>query len=49
MTSDGSPAPSFRRTFLRRWFKPLVFILCMVPLALLVGRAFTGGLSANPV
>ena len=49
MSADNPPAPSFRRTFLRRWFKPLVFALCLVPLALLVFRAFTNDLSANPV
>jgi sulfoxide reductase heme-binding subunit YedZ len=53
MSADVSPtaerAPSFRRVFLRRWFKPLVFVLCLVPLALLVARAFTNDLSANPV
>ena len=56
MSADiaSTPAPpdrvlAFRRAFLRRWFKPLVFILCLVPLALLVGRAFTNDLSANPV
>ena len=47
--STSERAPSFRRAFLRRWFKPLVFTLCLVPLSLLVVRAFTGGLGANPV
>jgi sulfoxide reductase heme-binding subunit YedZ len=49
VSSTTERAPSFRRVFLRRWFKPLVFILCLAPLALLVARAFTNDLSANPV
>ncbi len=32
-----------------RWFKPLVFVLCLVPLAWLIGRAVTGDLGANPI
>ena len=32
-----------------RLLKPLVFAACLVPLALLVWRGFSGGLSANPI
>ena len=32
-----------------RLIKPLVFALCLAPMAVLFWRAFTGGLSANPI
>jgi sulfoxide reductase heme-binding subunit YedZ len=32
-----------------RWFKPVVFLACLVPLALLGWKAYSGGLGANPV
>ena len=32
-----------------KWTKVTVFLLCLVPLAALVLRGFTGGLGANPV
>jgi sulfoxide reductase heme-binding subunit YedZ len=32
-----------------RWAKPLVFLLCLVPAALLVWRGFHDGLGANPI
>lgn len=32
-----------------RWFKPLVFLACLVPLALLGWRALHDGLGANPI
>jgi len=32
-----------------RWGKPLVFLLCLLPLALLAGRIAAGRLGANPV
>jgi sulfoxide reductase heme-binding subunit YedZ len=32
-----------------KWFKVIVFIVCLIPLALLIYRALTGGLGANPV
>jgi methionine sulfoxide reductase heme-binding subunit len=34
-----------------RWWilKPLVFLLCLVPMALLIWNAFNGGLSPNPI
>ena len=34
---------------LNRFLKPAVFILCLVPLGVLVWNAFTGNLSANPI
>ncbi len=49
MSAEAVPAPSFKRTFLRRWFKPLVFAASLIPLALLLVRAFSDDLSANPV
>jgi methionine sulfoxide reductase heme-binding subunit len=38
--------PSFLAS---KWTKPPVFLLCLVPLGMLAGRAFTGNLGANPV
>jgi sulfoxide reductase heme-binding subunit YedZ len=38
--------PSF---LANKWTKPAVFLLCLVPLGILVGRAFTANLGANPV
>jgi sulfoxide reductase heme-binding subunit YedZ len=38
--------PSF---LANKWTKPPVFLLCLVPLGMLAGRAFTGNLGANPV
>jgi len=32
-----------------KWTKVVLFLVCLVPLGLLVWRAFTGGLGANPV
>jgi sulfoxide reductase heme-binding subunit YedZ len=32
-----------------RWFKPAVFLLCLIPLALLGWKASSGGLGANPI
>ena len=32
-----------------RRIKPWVFAACLIPLGLLVGRGFTGGLTANPI
>src|SRR5579885_240061 len=32
-----------------RWLKPLVFLACLVPLALLVERGLHNGLGANPI
>lgn len=48
MSADVTPAPA-SRGLARRWLKPAVFILCLVPLALLIVRGFTNDLSANPV
>lgn len=48
MPVDATAAP-VKRTSLRRWLKPAVFALCLVPIALLIWRAFTNDLSANPV
>jgi len=33
----------------QRYFKPVLFLACLVPLALLVWRGFHGGLGANPI
>src|SRR3984957_17285213 len=32
-----------------RWFKPVVFLLCLIPLARLGWKAWSGGLGANPI
>ena len=32
-----------------RWVKPVVFVLCLVPLALLVINGYRGKLTANPI
>jgi len=32
-----------------RWFKPGVFLACLVPLGLLGWKAYSGGLGANPI
>ena len=48
MSVDTTAAPA-RRQLLRRWLKPAVFILSLVPLALLLARGLTDNLSANPV
>lgn len=31
-----------------KWTKVVVFLVCLVPLGVLIGEAFTGGLGANP-
>lgn len=33
----------------KNWIKPLVFILCLLPLGWLVWRGLSGGLGANPI
>ena len=33
----------------RRWVKAAVFLLCLLPLARLAWRAWTGSLTANPI
>ena len=38
-----------KRVLSSRWIKVPVFALCLVPLALLIWRAFAGGLGANPI
>jgi sulfoxide reductase heme-binding subunit YedZ len=38
--------PSF---LANQWTKPPIFLLCLVPLGILVGRALTANLGANPV
>jgi len=35
--------------FMRRSAKPVIFVLCLLPLAWLLWRAASGGLSANPI
>ena len=32
-----------------RWFKPVVFLACLIPLGLLGWKAYGGGLGANPI
>jgi sulfoxide reductase heme-binding subunit YedZ len=32
-----------------RWFKPVVFVACLIPLALLGWKAYNGALGANPI
>jgi sulfoxide reductase heme-binding subunit YedZ len=32
-----------------RWFKPVVFLACLIPLALLGWKAYGGALGANPI
>lgn len=32
-----------------RWAKPVVFLLCLLPLVITTARAFQGGLGANPI
>lgn len=56
MTGAAAPArasatrkPGKRRFGTVARLKVLVWLLCLTPLALLVRRAFTGGLGANPV
>jgi sulfoxide reductase heme-binding subunit YedZ len=52
MSADAATTPSFKpltKPFWRRWLKPLVFMLCLVPLAALIARGLTDDLSANPV
>ena len=45
--ADGRTTKAVRLTF--RTSKPLVWVLCLAPLAWLVFRAVTGRLSANPI
>lgn len=47
-SSAASPAWSWR-AFFRRALKPVVFVLCLLPLAWLVYRTFTNDLGANPI
>jgi hypothetical protein len=48
--SPQSPLkPTLRPDVAVRFGKPLVFLLCLTPLALLVWRALSDGLGANPV
>jgi sulfoxide reductase heme-binding subunit YedZ len=37
------------RIALRRWLKPAVFVVCLLPLVWLAVRGLTGGLGANPI
>src|SRR6476469_4957547 len=32
-----------------RWVKPVVFVICLVPLAILIVNGFRGALTANPI
>src|SRR6478609_3911563 len=45
--ADGRTTKAVELTF--RSAKPLVWVLCLAPLAWLVYRTFTGRLSANPI
>ena len=46
----GQGTRSMTRDRLRKFvLKPVVFLLCLLPLALLTWNAFTGGLTANPI
>jgi sulfoxide reductase heme-binding subunit YedZ len=52
--SSGASPPAASPTwswgaFLRRGLKPVVFVLCLLPLAWLVYRTFTNDLGANPI
>ena len=47
--SSIAPAKAAKRNLTRRALKPAVFVLCLLPLAWLLFRTFTGQLSANPV
>ena len=38
-----------RSVLVSKWTKRVVFLLCLVPAGLLIFRAFTGGLGANPI
>ena len=38
-----------RNRLFKRSAKPAVFLLCLLPLALLAWKAYSGGLSANPI
>ena len=38
-----------RRLLISKWTKRIVFLLCLAPAVLLLVRAFTGGLGANPI
>jgi methionine sulfoxide reductase heme-binding subunit len=40
---------NMRRFLISKWTKRVVFLLCLVPAVLLIVRAFTGGLGANPI
>ena len=42
-------APKRRQGKPDRWLKPLVFAASLIPLAILIGRAVTGDLGANPI
>ena len=48
--TSPAPAPAFTwERFLKRALKPVVHVLCLVPLAWIVYRTFTNDLGANPV
>ena len=52
MTDTVQPESTFIKRLMTkpdRWLKPLVFVLCLVPLIWLVGRAVLGDLGANPI
>ncbi|NKB43399.1 MAG: sulfoxide reductase heme-binding subunit YedZ [Alphaproteobacteria bacterium] len=49
-TTDNAGASEPRSKATKaRWLKPVVFLLCLAPLAWLAVRAVSGGLGANPI
>jgi len=47
--SSIAPPKAAKRSLARRFLKPAVFVLCLLPLAWLLTRTATNQLSANPV
>lgn len=48
-TENGEATEPRPKTTRTRWLKPVVFLLCLVPIFWLVARAVTGDLGANPI
>ncbi len=49
MNIEAAAASLSPRPALRRWLKPAIFALCLLPLLWLAIRALTGNLGANPI